>query len=38
MLNYNPNYEYKCSPNLKCKGFSYLQYLVIHYNKINNCL
>ena len=38
MLKYNPDKEYNCSSDTKCKGFSYLQFLVIHYHQIDNCL
>ena len=35
---YNYNREYHCSPITKCKYFSYLQFLIINYHKIDNCL
>ena len=38
MLEYNPDQEYNCSPKVRCKGFSYLQFLIIHSNQIDNCL
>ena len=38
MIPFNPNNEYICSPNNKSTGFSYLQFLVINYHEIDNCL
>ena len=38
MIVFDPNKRYYCSPNTKCKGFSYLQFLIIFYDKIDNCL
>ena len=35
---YNPNEEYFYYKECKCGGFSYLQYLIVHYHKIDNCL
>ncbi|AZL89598.1 purine phosphorylase,ankyrin repeat protein [Megavirus baoshan] len=34
--NFNSNIEYRCCPDIKCKGFTELMYLVTHYQKIDN--
>ena len=36
--NYNQKYNCPSKSNSKCNKFSYLQYLIIHFNQIDNCL
>lgn len=40
LKDYNYNQKYNCpsKSNSKCNKFSYLQYLIIHFNQIDNCL